>query len=138
MNTVKVFTRTANTLSKIKYYKVGDTATMKRKISKEDVEKFSKLSGDLNPIHLQENGIVHGAFLNSLVSAVIGNKLPGPGTLVVAQTLNFPNKCFVDEEVTVRVDLVEDRKILKVTFKCEVETESKVVLHGDAKLVKSS
>lgn len=138
MNALKLFTRTTYTLSKPKYYKVGDTATQKTKITKEDIEKFSKLSGDVNPIHFQEKAIVHGAFLNSLVSAVIGNNLPGPGTLVVAQTLNFPNKCFAEEEVTVRVELVEDRKILKVTFKCEVEKESKIVLYGDAKLVKSS
>lgn len=137
MNTFRSFVRNANVLSKVKKYKVGDVATMKRKIQGEDVEKFITLSGDSNPVHSQEKAVVHGAFLNSLVSAVIGTQLPGPGTLVVAQNLNFPNKCFVDEEVTVVVELVEDRKILKVKFKCVVEKESKVVLHGDAKLVKS-
>lgn len=137
MNTIRLLTRTANTLSKIKCYKIGDIATMKRKILKEDLEKFIQLSGDFNPIHSQEKPIVPGVFLNSLVSAVIGNKLPGPGTLVVAQNLNFPNKCFTDEEVTVTVQLVEDRKILKVTFHCKVEEKSKVVLYGDAKLVRN-
>lgn len=135
MNTVQLIYRNANILSKMKHYKVGDVATMKRKILREDIEKFIKLSGDGNPIHSTEKAVVHGAFLNSLVSAVIGNKLPGPGTLVVAQTLNFPNKCFENEEVTVTVELVEDRKILKVIFKCEVEEKSKLVLHGDARLV---
>lgn len=137
MNAIKLFTRTANTLSKMKRYKVGDIARMKRKISRDDLERFIQLSGDSNPIHSQEKPIVHGAFLNSLVSAVIGNELPGPGTLVVAQNLNFPNKCFADEEVTVTVELTEDRKILKVRFACEVEEQSKIVLYGDASLVKN-
>lgn len=134
MNIVKLFARTATNV----HYKIGDTATMKRKISKRDIEKFIELSGDANPIHSQKDqALVHGAFLNSLVSAVIGNELPGPGTLVVAQHLNFPDKCFVGEEVTITVELVEDRKIVKVKFMCTVEKESKVVLYGDAKLVKS-
>lgn len=137
MNTLKLFARNANVLSKLKHYKVGDVATIKREISREDIEKFVQLSGDANPVHLQEKAVVHGAFLNSLVSAVIGNQLPGPGTFVIAQTLNFPNKCFVGDEITVVVELLENRKILKVKFECTVEKESKVVLHGDAKLVKS-
>lgn len=128
----------SNVLSKCKNYKVGDEVTVKRKITTEDLQSFAQLSGDTNPIHLtaeQERPIVHGAFLNGLVSAVIGTRLPGPGTLVVSQNLNFPNKCYANEEVAVTVQLVEDRKIMKVKFYCEVAEEKKIVLHGDAKLV---
>lgn len=131
--------RTANTFSKMKH-KVGDVATMQRKILHKDLEDFARLSGDTNPVHKQtgsNRAIVHGAFLNGLVSAVIGTKLPGPGTIVVAQTLNFPNKCYVDEEVTVTVELTEDRKISKVKFSCVVENEKKIVMYGDARLIKT-
>ncbi|KAI4466119.1 armadillo repeat-containing protein 7 [Holotrichia oblita] len=117
---------------------VGDSITIKRKITEDDLKRFAELSGDMNPVHFSSNSnkaIVHGAFLNSLVSGVIGTKLPGPGTLVISQNLNFPNKCFVDETIRVNVELVELRKLIKVKFICEIEEGDKVVMHGDAKLL---
>lgn len=127
----------SNVISKIKKYTVGDEVRISRRITKEDLDDFTKLSGDTNPIHQAEGletALVHGAFLNSLVSAVIGTRLPGPGTMVVQQTLNFPNKCFEGETVNVSVKLVEDRKIVKVEFSCDVD-DKKTVLYGSAKLV---
>lgn len=115
-------------------------AVMSRTITVEDVVNFSKLSGDTNPIHSShssENAIVHGAFLNSIVSGVIGTKLPGPGCIVVQQTLNFPNKCYVGETVEVTVKLIENRKIIGVNFRCSVKEKNKTVLFGSAKLVMS-
>ncbi|RZC14248.1 follicle cell protein 3C-1 [Asbolus verrucosus] len=112
---------------------VGDKVSVSRIIKKEDVEKFTELSGDTNPIHStcgQERAIVHGAFLNALVSRVIGTKLPGPGAMVISQTLNFPNKCYVDEEVKILVELMNNRKILTVKFVCEVPDRHKIVLFG--------
>ncbi|KAF2898310.1 hypothetical protein ILUMI_07863, partial [Ignelater luminosus] len=116
----------------------GDTCTIVKKITDEDIQNFCKISGDTNPIHIKNdsgNAVVHGAFLNGLVSGVIGTKLPGPGTLVVSQNLNFPNKCFSGESVRITVNLIENRKIIKVEFACEVEERKKVVLYGDARLV---
>lgn len=128
----------SNVLSKFKTYKIGDKVTVARKITKEDVEDFRRISGDTNPIHSTESmekAVVHGAFLNSIVSSVIGTKLPGPGAMVVQEILHFPNKCFVGETVEVTVHLVEDRKIIKVDFSCATENENKTVLHGSAKLL---
>ncbi|KAF5302709.1 hypothetical protein FQR65_LT08451 [Abscondita terminalis] len=116
---------------------VGDTVVVRKKITEEDVNNFSKLSGDNNPIHFkskEEYGVVHGALLNGLVSGVIGTKLPGPGTLVLSQTLHFPNKCFCNENIAITVKLIEFRKIIKVEFECKNEDTNKVVLYGDAKL----
>jgi len=124
-----------------KALKVGDSCTITKQISNKDIENFAKISGDTNPVHFQsdsqQRAVVHGAFLNGLVSGVIGTKLPGPGTLVISQNLNFPNKCFGGESVKITVKLVENRKIIKVDFVCEVEEQKKVVLHGDARLVVS-
>lgn len=119
---------------------MGNQITVSRTITKEDVDNFSILSKDTNTIHvtdIPEEAVVHGAFLNSIVSGVMGTKLPGPGCLVVQQTLNFPNKCYVGETVDVTVKLIENRKILKVDFSCDVKVSNKNVLFGTAKLVMS-
>ncbi|CAH0557825.1 unnamed protein product [Brassicogethes aeneus] len=116
----------------LKDFKVGSKVFATRKITRKDLEDFARISGDFNTVHMNE-GVVHGAFLNSIVSGVIGTKLPGPGCLVVQQTLNFPKKCFINEEIKVTVELEEIRKIWKVSFNCKVE--DKTVLFGDAKLV---
>ncbi|KAK8399155.1 hypothetical protein O3P69_004319 [Scylla paramamosain] len=65
-----------------------------------------------------------------------GTKLPGPGTLVVRQELNFPNPCYAGEEVEVTVNLANLRKIITVDFFCTA-TEGKVVLEGSAQLMRS-
>lgn len=124
--------------------KVGDVATLSKRITTEDIKKFAELSGDTNPLHLDqefinnhttfENVVVHGAHLNSLVSNVIGTLLPGPGTVVVRQDLHFPSPCYAGETVEVTVKLASLRKISTVDFCCSA-TEGKVVLKGSAQLV---
>lgn len=124
--------------SAVKPFRIGDNVMIAKHITRSDIEKFIDVSGDTNPIHVQngnEKGIVHGAFLNALVSGVIGTMLPGPGTLVVSQTLNFPNKCFEGDLVKITVTLIENRKIMKVKYECVVEEANKTVLFGDARLV---
>lgn len=123
--------------------KVGDVATLKKTITSEDIKKFAELSGDTNPLHLNqefvksqttfENLVVHGAHLNSLVSSVIGTLLPGPGTVVVRQELHFPNPCYAGETVEVSVTLASLRKISTVDFSCLAS--GKVVLKGSAQLM---
>lgn len=124
--------------------KVGDVVTLRKKITTEDIKKFSELSGDTNPLHLDkefvqshtafEDVLVHGAHLNSLVSRVIGTLLPGPGTLVVKQELHFPSPCYAGEEVEVTVKLANLRKIITVDFFCTA-SEGKIVLEGTARLM---
>ena len=126
--------------------KVGDVATLRKIITVEEIKKFAELSGDTNPLHLNqeyihsqttfENLLVHGAYLNSLVSRVIGTTLPGPGTLVVRQELYFPSPCYAGEEVEVTVTLASLRKIITADFSCTTTT-GKVVLKGNAQLMHS-
>lgn len=113
--------------------KAGDIAIVSKKITEEEIAEFSRLTGDTNPIHNGERGIVHGAYLNGLVSGIIGTKLPGPGVMVVLQNLRFPNKCYVGDLVTVQVQLCSLRKLLHVEYSCVVD--GRTVLEGDAKLV---
>lgn len=78
--------------------KVGMSATVSRTITETDLRNFSGVSGDTNPMHLNEefarqtpfkSTIVHGMLTASLISAVIGTKLPGPGCIYMSQTLKF-------------------------------------------------
>lgn len=78
--------------------KVGMQATVSRTITETDLRNFSGVSGDTNPMHLNEEFaretpfggcIVHGLLTASLISAVVGTKLPGPGVIYMSQTLKF-------------------------------------------------
>ncbi|XP_044739015.1 LOW QUALITY PROTEIN: uncharacterized protein LOC123300498 [Chrysoperla carnea] len=131
-NNFKQFSTIVNTRKK---FNVGDKVTIGRNISIEDVKLFSEMTGDFNTIHFNgDKSVIHGAFLNGLVSGVIGSKLPGPGTLVVEQTLKFPNKCYVNDYIQITVELVEIKKIIHfVKYVCMVD--EKIVLEGNAKLV---
>lgn len=130
----KLHTSTFNSVS----FKAGDKIRIQKTLTQKDLDTFSNLTSDHNYIH-QNNGnkrpIVHGALLNGLVAGLIGTHLPGPGTILVSQTMKFPNKCFVGEKLTISVELVDVRKILKVKFFCIVEEEKKVVFEGEAKLM---
>jgi 3-hydroxybutyryl-CoA dehydratase len=77
---------------------VGMTETLEKTVSSNDVVGFAELTGDRNPIHLSEHfaaktsfgrRIAHGLYTASLISAVLGTRLPGPGAVYVSQTLNF-------------------------------------------------
>jgi hypothetical protein len=78
---------------------VGMTETLSKTIAASDVVGFAQLTGDRNPIHLSEHfaaktqfgkRIAHGLYTASLISAVLGTRLPGPGAVYISQTLNFP------------------------------------------------
>src|SRR6516162_8574659 len=77
---------------------VGMTETLEKTVSSSDVVGFAQLTGDRNPIHLSEHfaartsfgkRIAHGLYTASLISAVLGTRLPGPGAMYISQTLNF-------------------------------------------------
>lgn len=115
---------------------VGAFASTKKTISAEDVKLFSEITGDWNLLHHQnENSFVHGALLNGLVSGVIGTQLPGPGTILLTETLRFPNPCHVGDSVFVNVVLTDIRRIISCKFNVTSETTKKIVLEGEAKLM---
>src|SRR3979411_3006497 len=77
---------------------VGMTETLSKTVASSDVVGFAQLTGDRNPIHLSEHfaaktsfggRIAHGLYTASLISAVLGTRLPGPGAIYISQTLNF-------------------------------------------------
>ncbi|EEB10880.1 conserved hypothetical protein [Pediculus humanus corporis] len=115
-----------------------DKVSVRRKITSDDVKLYADLTKDHNPIHLDpEQGIVHGAFLNGLVSGIIGTILPGNGTVVVQQNLRFPKPCYVGDEVIISVIVKSIRKIIEVEFFVinGQKKNEQVVLEGSAKLL---
>ena len=91
-----------------------DTSTMV--VSEQVVDGFADVTGDHNPIHLDDEAaartpfgkrIAHGMIGASLISAVIGNKLPGQGTVYIKQSLVFTGPVFLGDEITARVEATE-------------------------------
>ena len=111
------------------------SSTVHHLITEEDVNKYAQLTGDFNPIHTQNDSkIVHGTYLLGLVSAVMGTKCPGPGTIVISLTSNFVKACPVGTEVAVQVELKEKRKISTAEFKVTDKSTKDLLVHGTAKV----
>ena len=123
---------------------IGMRATIRKTVENEDVIGFAELSGDHNPIHLSEHfarktrfggRIVHGLYTASLISGVIGMRLPGPGAVYISQTLRFLGPVKIGDVVDVSVQVVElTEKNRRVRLHCECRVGDKVVLDGEGVL----
>lgn len=122
--------------------KTGMAATVSRTITETDLRNFSGVSGDTNPMHLNEEFakqtpfggcIVHGMLTASLISAVIGTKLPGPGCIYMSQTLKFLAPVRVGDTVyavcTIK-ELTPAKQRVLLDTKCWVK--GVVVIDGEA------
>ncbi|MBD5654496.1 MAG: MaoC family dehydratase [Candidatus Eremiobacteraeota bacterium] len=92
------------------FFAIGKTASLVRTVSAAEVEAFAALSGDTNPIHLDETyaagtrfgrRIAHGLLVASYISALLGTKFPGTGTIYMSQSLAFKKPVFIGDTVTV-------------------------------------
>ena len=120
----------------------GQSAEMTRVASAAVVEAFAEVSGDVNPIHLDEayakttsfgGRIAHGALAAAYISAVIGAKLPGPGAVFLTQSLRFRRPVRLGDAVTARVtikQLIPQRAHAILTTVCEAN--GKTVVDGEA------
>ena len=123
--------------------KIGDTAAISRKITDKDVRNFADVSGDSNPVHLDEEfagqtrfgrRIAHGMLGASLISAVLGTELPGIGSIYLSQTLQFLGPVYLDDTVTARVIVTkvrEDKSIVMLETVCENQN-GETVIRGEA------
>ena len=108
---------------------LGDTAEFTKTITEADIILFAGVTGDLNPAHINEEyakntffktRIAHGILQAGFISAAIGMKLPGPGTIYMKQELNFRAPVHIGDTVTARVevsqiDAEKNRVVLKTT-----------------------
>jgi 3-hydroxybutyryl-CoA dehydratase len=129
-------------------FKPGDTASLSRTISDDDIRAFANATGDRNPIHLDEEfaqqtrfgrRIAHGMLSASLISAVIASELPGQGSIYLGQTLQFVAPVFPGDTVTARVTVTSmraDKPIMKLETVCTNQRDE-VVIRGEATVLVS-
>ena len=118
------------------------TAVYAKTISETDVVLFAGISGDNNPVHLNqefaqdtmfEGRIAHGMLTASFISTVLGMKLPGPGCVYLSQSLNFKAPVRAGDTVTARVTLRDlDRKRRRGVFETVCTVGETVVVDGEA------
>src|SRR5947207_1515295 len=121
---------------------IGMSESLSKTIASSDVVGFAQLTGDRNPIHLSEHfaaktqfgkRIAHGLYTASLISAVLGTRLPGPGAIYISQTLNFRAPVRIGDRVDVTVtvaELIPERQRARLTCVCKVGDD--IVLDGEA------
>lgn len=111
----------------MKTFSVGDSYSSAKTIQAEDIELFAQVSGDDNPVHLDESfaagtrfkrRIAHGMLSASLISAILGTKFPGPGTIYLGQSLKFLAPVYIGDTVHTTVvvesfDPVKGKMVLK-------------------------
>jgi phosphotransacetylase/acyl dehydratase len=125
---------------------VGETATLERTLSREDIELFAVMSGDVNPAHLDDEYarsdmfhkiVAHGMWGASLISALLGTKLPGPGAIYLEQTLRFRRPVAIGDTITVSVTAAtKDPERQRISFDCRcVNQLGEAVIEGTAKVI---
>lgn len=122
---------------------VGARATLVRTITDADIVRFAEVSGDRNPVHLDEDyaarslfgqRVAHGFLTGSMISAVIGMELPGPGSIYLGQTLKFLAPVHIGDTVTVSVEVIgvrEEKRLITLRTDC-TNQDGTVVLTGEA------
>ena len=121
---------------------LGQCASLMRTVMEVDVIGFAQVSGDNNPIHLSDDyaastkfgqRIAHGMFTASLISAVIGTQMPGPGAVYLSQTLRFLGPVKIGDVVTAIVEVAEKiEKGQRVRLDCRCVVDGRAVLEGEA------
>lgn len=134
---------------KTKYFfedlEIGMESSFAKTVSEADIVAFADVTGDHNPVHLDEDyasqtifktRIAHGMLTAGTISAVCGMQLPGPGAVYVSQTLNFRGPVKIGDRVvaTVKIaELIPEKR--RVSLDCACTVEGKVVLEGQAVLM---
>jgi 3-oxoacyl-[acyl-carrier protein] reductase len=130
-------------MDRLRELKIGQTETLSRRITAEDVAAFARLSGDYNALHIDEEfaarteftqRVVHGFLHASLLSTLVGTKLPGRGALYVSQSIQFSRPVFIGDtvEASATVEKIDEETRL-ITLRTQIaKIDGTCVLSGTA------
>ncbi len=122
---------------------IGASASRTTRITADLVATYAQITGDSNPVHLDEayaaqtrfgRRIAHGMYTASLLSAVLANDLPGPGTIYLGQDVKFKAPVFIGDTITATVEVIayrEDKRIATFKTTC-TNQDGTVVIEGEA------
>lgn len=122
---------------------LGQESSISRKVSSSDILSMARVSGDMNPLHTDENyatknffgrRIAHGLFCLGMVSNILGTRLPGEGTILVSETINYKMPVYIDDTITTTVTILEiqyEKDKITFAYKC-VNQNGGIVTDGTA------
>jgi acyl dehydratase len=125
---------------------IGEAASLTRTLTKEDIQLFAIMSGDISPIHVDEEYaksdmfqkiIAHGMWGGALISTLLGTKLPGPGAIYLGQTLRFRRPVAPGDTITVTATAIAKKpEKRRITFECQcVNQHGEIVISGEAEIL---
>ena len=126
---------------------IGDTASFSKTISEFDIYQFAGITGDFNPMHINEafadttifkDRIAHGILIGSFISTVLGMRLPGPNTIYLSQSFRFLIPVKVGDTIKATVEVIEkqdDKKLIKLNTQVWNQ-RNEMVIDGEALVMK--
>ena len=133
-------------MPKFNIIQVGDSASIERMISLEDINIFSDLTGDKNPLHVDQvfaekakfgARVAHGMLTSSFISTLIGMTLPGKGSILTNISLDFKKPVFIGDTLITSIEVTKKVLLIKqIFFKISIVNQhSKIVASGTAKSI---
>lgn len=114
-------------------------------VSNSLVEQFAEISGDYNPLHMNEKfakttefnqRVCHGMLLASFFSRLVGMYIPGKNALFLAQSLKFISPCYIGDEITIKGEVIEKSTATRIiTLKTTIEKDSQIIVEGQSKVM---
>ncbi len=127
-------------------FKINEQVSLVKQFSPSDVDTFAAITGDFNPVHVDEEyakksifkkRICHGMLVSSLFSALLGTKLPGEGSIYVGQDIKFIKPVYIGDTITAKVTITniihEKKRIILLTEAFNQNNE--LVITGEAKIL---
>jgi len=120
-------------------FQIGERASFSKTVTEADVTTFAGLIGDFNPIHVDAEyarksrfgqRVAHGMFTGGLISAVLGNKLPGPGAIYLSQQIEFLAPVYIGDTITATVEVISwrpDKRIITLKTDCYNQDDKQIV-----------
>jgi acyl dehydratase len=123
---------------------VGDSDYIEKKLTQDDIINFANVSSDYNPAHVDseyaketffKQVIGHGMWSGSLISAVIGTKLPGPGTIYISQSFSFRGPVFIGDTIKAEVVVRQKNEKNRIILDCKCTNQKgELILTGEAEI----